>query len=281
MKVAELFEITNISYNDDYLLLEYLGNLEVVDKKFLGMLKTLPKYEYNRHSKMGLSLTGWSTDKLVKNLGQKSKVETIEAKSAADAHRAIKEDPKARAVTMNANGNQVFVAIKVPKDNNPDIASYQYIWSGDYDYLMPDLDRHTEQQASEIKDLLTKGNIEDYSHGKKFSYGNEGELYKAMGAVVKVLKIDGIKNYTANIIYIDEERLQVGPVRANSKRYNSHPDTENDMPGKNLPYQPPRTGDWKDTNREYWEYLFKAKLKARLGMFKTINAKKRLPLKNF
>ena len=245
MKIFELFE----SLNNDYeLLLEDLGNLKEIDQDLIKILKR----SYQITHKRGNTYRTLQK-KLPLSLGANSPLQIITSKSAADAHRTIKEDPTARAIVLRANDKQFFIAVKHKGGVNSD----EYEFYIDFDKLFAnDL---TYEQKSEYVYILQKAKLKD----KVTVDGNTNTLYSALTAITKVLKALGIKQYDCLVVMKDMDREALAKSRAQSRSVRKHDEYL-------IPAAEPQIGR-KRTKEE--ENLiadsFKYSLKIRLEKFKS------------
>lgn len=219
MKISELFE----SYKDEvFNLFEHLGNLDVVDKKFLDVMKTVPKYDFHRSVK-----TTTYQNRMPVVLGRKSKVDSVEVKSGAEAYRQLVDETEeqtstARAIIVNTNNEQVFAAFKVQSDNGG--TNFDYIWVADLAQLLSHV--KDSQQRQEAEEILTNAKIVDYDQGNNFTHGPAKQLYSALTALLKVTKMGGNKAVQVFVLHIDQERLQSKQDRIASRKISSRNVTE-------------------------------------------------------
>lgn len=251
MKIAELFENYEIET-----LEEHLGNLTIVDKKFLKLLKTTVEYKY-----IGTNapLQAKYKRQMPVYLGQKSKVDSYETKSGAEAYRQLVEDDTAKAIVINHDTEQVFAAFKIPADNSRE--NFAYLWTADIVHLLG----HSEhnEQFEQAKERLKKAKIKAYDDsGDGIVRGTAKELYSALTTIYKLSKELGKKTVELHVIHVDEERVAAKNLRQKRKSVPSW--------GEQIPAEIP-IGLKKD--KEFWEKYAKDALQGRLADFKTNNAK--------
>jgi hypothetical protein len=251
MKIAELFE----NYETETLE-EHLGNLAVVDKKFLKLLKTAVEYKYNGNN---AQMQSKYVQRMPVYLGSKSKVDSYETKSGAEAYRQLVEDDTAKAIVINHDTEQVFVAFKIPADNSRE--NFAYLWTADIVHLLG----HSEhnEQFEEAKAKLEKAKIKAYdSPTDGIVRGNAKELYAALTTIFKLSKELGHKTVDLHVIHVDEERAATKIQRAARKKT---PNWFEQIPAE-IPVRLKK-------DKEFWSKYAKDALQSRLIDFKTNNAK--------
>ena len=225
MKISELFE--SFDEYEVISLFEHLGNLDVVDKKFVPIMKTFPKYEYIS-SRQGTRMT-MMKNTMPQKLGRRSEVQSIDVKSGAEAYRQLVESETARAIIVNTNNEQVFAAFKVPSEKAN--GAPDYIWVADLAHLLSHVTEH--EQHVEAQSLLDKADVIDYGDNR-FKLGNDKELYRALTSLLKVTKMGGNKAVQMYVIFADIEREKEKEARLANRKF--------DRSKTSYTVAPPQTG---------------------------------------
>lgn len=255
MKVSELFE----EFYGAQDLFENLGNLNIIDKKFLKIFKTRGNWEHTKF----VTLLGKG---LTLPLGSNS---PISVKSVTTASKAVQliDQKDNFGLVLNAQNKQFFAAIKL---NDGD----QYVWGIDIDALKDELEDY--EGIVKLIDLC-KEVKEEPNWAKEFSKisenifkkggivifeGTKSLLNKSLTSLFKLVK--PISNIEALALGIDATRSKLRTDRPTSR--------ERDR--SKLPATPAQSGKKiSDIERNNIEQRFKTQFKNRLKDFKLANLK--------
>jgi len=263
MKIFELFESNINSYNDfliENLLCEDFGKLKEIDPEFLKVIKRKITHSRDRGYGGSPSYTRKVEVDLPSDIGAKSPVESLTGKSAADIHRAIKEDVNVRALVVKVGGAQVFVALKFKRGGNQGPTS-DYIWTSSWERIFGTADIASEHSENAV--ALRGADIKDGATAE----GNESQLYKVLTVLTKVLKSLGNKTFEILVVKKDQDRIKRAKEREAARS------VKNSLDDHPIPATAPQSGR-KPTQEEEETMAnnFKYSLKARLQKFKAFNA---------
>lgn len=211
-----------LQINERDLLLEYLGNLDFIDKKFLSGLKTSYSRRYSRGDH------DYSKQKMFPSeLGQKSEIHNVSFKNPTDLERIVKQ-LDFRVGTINSSHGQlalikmsIFGQTGLSDDKtswDPDLVKYLLVIDTDITKSLA-----TPENETEIKELASKSNFMSIKGASNVSWDAQDDLisfskmYSNLGNLLKICKILGISDLSFTYATEDVQRKETHKQRMGAR----------------------------------------------------------------
>lgn len=206
--------IEDTSNYDDSMLLEAIGNLNVIDKKFLNVLKSRKLTTSAQTGRKGLE----KRQSLTKGVGDKSPFTTKNFPSGGPAMTAFADDINARAMVLvtdegAAGGYQVMIVAKAFSSK-----SDHFDFGIDYSFLStalkPSMEEVEALEALKAGGSYISGAVAGIS---SFTDVKQLEIGKIMNVVLKMFKARGLK-FQFTVISTDTDRSQKNAARVETRK---------------------------------------------------------------